>query len=463
MFRSTGARLAALYTCAYALSVVVLGTSILLATRATMRRQFDARLRSEASALVQEFRTEGLLGVVQAVRERDSTAGALEYGLQAPDGSSMAGRLSGAHTPDGWSRLRVAEASGDRETIRVLTTRLPQSYRLILGDDDEQSEALQATMLEGFGWAFAGVLVLGALGGYGLGRDMHRRLTAMTGAAEAIIDGDLGRRVPVGGSDDDLDRLAATFNRMLDRISALMESLRQVSNDVAHDLRTPLTRLRQRLEMSRLAGPGEERAEAIAGALEDVDAILETFAALLRIAQIESGARRSAFRRVDLSAIARHVADAFGPSAEDAGRKLLLEADSGCEVEGDRELLTQMLANLVENALRHTGDSARVVISVRCRGGEPVMSVADDGPGVPEGERERILDRFYRLERSRSTPGNGLGLALVAAVTRLHGARLQLADAHPGLVITATFAPPGERPTLILPNVLDTSPSPASS
>ncbi|HEX4742974.1 MAG TPA: ATP-binding protein [Caulobacteraceae bacterium] len=460
MFRSTSVRLAALYTVAFALAVVVLGASILFTTRAHLRQQFDARLEVEASALAQEFRAEGLSGVAQAVVERDRMAGALDYGLCTADGRPVAGRLAGSHPPLGWSRMRIVQPDGDVGFIRVLSTQLPQGYRLVVGTDDEQNDAFESNMIQGFAWALAGVVILGALGGYALSHGVHRRLAAMTGAAEAIIDGDLARRIPLSGSDDDLDALASTFNRMLERIAALMESLRQVSNDVAHDLRTPLTRLRQRLEASRLAPAREERSEAIAGAIEDVDAILETFAALLRIAQIEGGARRAAFRPLDLSVVVGTVVDAFAPSAEDAGQCLTLSAEPGGLIEGDAELLTQMTANLVENALRHAGNKAQILVEVRRKGPSAEVVVADNGPGVPEAERERILDRFYRLERSRSTPGDGLGLALVAAVVRLHGATLRLEDAAPGLRVRVSFGAPADGATLAFLNLADISRSP---
>jgi signal transduction histidine kinase len=459
VFRSTSARLAALYTAAFAISVVVLGAVTFFTTRTAMRQQFDARINAEAFALAQEFRTEGLSGVVQAVEERERTPGALDYGLEGADGRPVAGRLAGSHAALGWSTIRLAQPRGERESLRVLTTNLPEGYRLVVGDDDESSEALQETVLQGFGWAFAGVVVLGILGGYGLSFDVHRRLTAMTGAAEAIIDGDLARRIPVRGSDDDLDRLAVTFNHMLDRISALMESLRQVSSDIAHDLRTPLTRLRQRLEASRTLRRPADRAEALAGALEDVDAILDTFAALLRIAQIESGARRAAFRPVDLTALARGVVDDFAPAAEDSGQALCIDESGLLLVEGDRELLTQMLVNLVENALRHAGANALVRVRTAREGAEAVVSVADNGPGVPLAERQRIFDRFYRLESSRSTPGSGLGLALVAAVARLHGAAVSLSDAQPGLEVRVVFRGRPRAGTLGFPNVVESSPS----
>jgi signal transduction histidine kinase len=341
----------------------------------------------------------------------------------------------------------------------VLTNALPGGYALRIGDDDARNDALEQTVFAGFGWAFAGVVVLGILSGLGLSYGVHRRLTAMSGAAEAIINGDFSRRIPVRGSDDDLDRLAATFNRMLDRITLLMESLRQVSNDVAHDLRTPLTRLRQRLEASRTARTTPERTAAISGALEEVDAILDTFAALLRIAQIEGGARRTAFRPVDLTALARAVVGDFAPSAEDAGQRLTLEDGDPLAVDGDPELLTQMLVNLVENALRHAGGKAHVSVRVAAESGGAVVAVADDGPGVPPVERERIFDRFYRLERSRSTPGSGLGLALVAAVARLHGATVTLADASPGLDVRVAFASAVRGGTLGFPNLADSASS----
>lgn len=438
MFRSSSLRLAALYTVAFSLAVVILGAVTLFATRGGLTRQFEARIRSEVTALSQEYQTEGLAGLQQAVIERDRTPGALDYGLQGPGGQPLSGRLSDARSRPGWATLSMSEADGSREGVRVLTSDLPGGYRLLVGDDTERAEALDGVLLRSFAVTLLGVVLLGILGGYALSRDVHRRLSAISSTAEAIIDGDLTRRVPAGGSGDDLDRLAATFNRMLDRISVLMETLKQVSTDIAHDLRTPLTRLRQRLE-SRLGEVAAGEAETLESALADLDDILGTFAALLRIAQIEGGARRAAFQHTDLTAIARTVVEAFAPSAEDAGQDLALDAGAPITVLGDRELLTQMLVNLVENALRHAGPSARIRVTVDRQEARATLSVADNGPGVPPVEHERLFDRFYRLERSRSTPGSGLGLALVAAVARLHRAEVILADAGPGLLATVRF------------------------
>jgi signal transduction histidine kinase len=438
VLRSASLRLAALYTAAFALSVVALGAVTLLTTRAALTRQFTSRIRSDSAALAQEYKVEGLTGVVQAVRERDRTPGALDYGLTSPTGAPVAGRLAGARTPIGWSILNSSQPHEDAERLRVFAVELPGGYRLLVGNDEESIEALGGVLFQRFALAFLGVVLIGVAGGVALSRGVNRKISAIAGTAQAIIDGDLSRRVPIEGSGDDLDRLAATLNRMLDRIAALMDSLRQVSNDIAHDLRTPLTRLRGRLEgLAQL--PKSEHPQALEGALADLDAILGTFAALLRISQIEGGARRAAFRSTDLSDLARTVVEAFAPSAEDAGVELRLEAAAPVVIEGDPELLTQMLVNLVENGLRHAGGGAKVRVRCAPIADGPAVFVIDNGPGVPQAERERLFDRFYRLEASRSTPGSGLGLALVAAVARLHGAKASLHDAGPGLEARVTF------------------------
>jgi len=440
--RSTSVRAAALYTGFFAAAVVALGAVTVLATRSALERELDSRIQSEALALAQEDHTEGLEGVVQAVRERDRTPGALEYGLVEAGGRPIAGRLASASSPIGWSTLRVRESDDDSDTIRVLTVALSGGRRVLVGADLDRISILDGAVMRAFGFAFVGVLVLGAGGGYALSRAVQRRYAEMSAAAHGIIDGDLARRIPVSGAGDDLDGLATTFNLMLDRIAALMDSLRQVSSDVAHDLRTPLTRLRQRLEAALATRNLEAQADAMEGALADLDAILDTFAALLRIAQIEGGARRAGFRPVDLAAVAAAVVEAFSPSAEEGQRSLRLERRSAPMVDGDRELLTQMLVNLVENALTHTPPGAEVRVVVGETGHLPSLEVRDNGPGVPAEARESLFDRFVRLERSRSTPGNGLGLALVAAVARLHGASVDLGDAAPGLAAVVTFARP---------------------
>jgi signal transduction histidine kinase len=437
MFRSISFRLAALYTIAFAVAVVALGAITFFAMRAELSKQFDTRIRAESAALVQEHLTEGLDGVINAVQERDRTPGALDYGLEGPDGEPLAGLLRANRAPLGWSVIRLSEKGGKAEPFRVLTAELPGGYRLLVGDEEGQVQALDDVVLRSFAAALVGVILLGAIGGYALSQGVHRRLSAITGTAEAIIDGDMARRVPLRGSRDDLDRLAMTFNRMLDRIASLMESLKQVSDDIAHDMRTPLTRLRQKLELAFLQSGNAD--PVLESSLLDLDAILETFAASLRIAQIEGGARRAGFRPTDLESVARTVVDAFAPSAEESRQSLALTSGGSVVVDGDPELLTQMLVNLVENALRHAGEDAAIDVAATREASGPALTVTDNGPGVPASEYGRLFDRFYRLEQSRSSPGSGLGLALVAAVATLHDATVRLDDAKPGLVARVSF------------------------
>jgi signal transduction histidine kinase len=291
-----------------------------------------------------------------------------------------------------------------------------------------------------FGWFLLVVVSLAIAGGIVISASVLARIDTITRTAEAIIEGDLERRIPMRGVADDIDRLAATLNRMLDRISLLMGALRQVSRHIAHDLRTPLGRLRQGLEDAReRASVTSDYQRAIDKAVAETDGILATFAALLRIAQIESGTRRSAFRSVDLSALALQIGQSYAPVAEDIGKQLKLSVMPDVEVTGDRELLTQLLVNLVENAIRHTEGGELVQIEV-LGGRHPTLIVSDNGPGIPEDERKQIELRSYRSGGRNRIGENGLGLSLVAAVTDLHQAELNFSDRKPGLAVRVAFA-----------------------
>ncbi|HVI22571.1 MAG TPA: HAMP domain-containing sensor histidine kinase, partial [Myxococcales bacterium] len=262
-------------------------------------------------------------------------------------------------------------------------------------------------------------------------------IDAINRTTNAIIEGNLSDRVPAQGTGDELDRLAANLNRMLDRIQALMGNVRQVSSDIAHDLRTPLTRLRHRLEAARAQSP--EQGPVLDRALEDIDELLAMFSALLRIAQIEAGAHRASFERVDLAEVFRHIADTYAPVADDQGQRLVSDVAPDLAIRGDRQLLVQMLANLVENALRHTPRGSTITLGLTDTPHGPRGVVADTGPGIPEEAREKVFQPFYRLEASRSTPGSGLGLALVAAIAGMHGIVIELSGNDPGLKVTLEF------------------------
>jgi signal transduction histidine kinase len=435
---STSLRLAVLYTAGFSLAVAILGLITILSTRAALDEQSEARMRADQVSVLDGYKQQGLEGLLREMEEASGGPSALLFGVQTEAGAPIKGPLAALHTPLGLARATLP-VDGRPQGLRVLTEDLDGRYRLIVGDKSDSIDALSRRVLWRFGLAFAGLLAIGIVAGLALSRAVQKRMAAISGTAEAIIDGDLGRRVPVQGGGDDLSRLAVTINRMLDRIGALMDSLRQVTSDVAHDLRTPLNRLRQRLERSALKADDPAHRAEIEGALRDVDAILVTFAALLRISEVEAGARRAAFKPVDLQALARAVAEDFAPAAEDAGHRLEFQDGPPAWIEGDTELLTQMTVNLVENALRHTPQGCTVRLSTAVEPGAASLIVVDNGPGVPAAERARLFDRFYRLERSRSTPGSGLGLAMVQAVARLHRGEARLSDGAPGLKAKVLF------------------------
>jgi signal transduction histidine kinase len=310
----------------------------------------------------------------------------------------------------------------------------------LVGEETDRIGEVEEAIVRAFGWAFGVTVVLGAMGGGVLSLGFLRRVDAINRTSRAIIEGRLAERVRTRGTGDELDRLALNLNEMLDRVQALMESLRQVSSDIAHDLRTPLSHLRQRLEGARSKARRIEDYETVVDqAISDTDAILATFAALLRIAQIEAGTRKAAFSTVDLSRIFQSITDAYGAVAEDRGQRLAVAIEPGLSVRGDRELLTQMLANLVENAIRHTPEGTRIQLALEQSPTGPVGIIADDGPGIPAEARDKVFRRFFRLERSRSTAGSGLGLSLVAAVADIHVIAITLADNEPGLKAVLDF------------------------
>jgi len=446
MLRTASFRFTALYIAVFAGSALVLGGAVFLAARSALEQQMTARIGTEAAFLREEFRTGGLDRLVAVVRSRGRGAIALDYLVQDGTGAHLIGEMSavGPTLRPGWVTVEVPEAAEDGgrpEQVRALVSDLGDGLLLAVGDDLGRIGEVEESVTTAFGWTVGLVALLGIGGGALLSRAFLARVDAISRTAEAIIEGDLSRRVPVRGTGDDLDRLAGTLNRMLDRIGALMESLHQVSSDVAHDLRTPLSRLYQRLDDARTHARsiGEYEA-AVDGAVREAEGLLDTFAALLRIAQVEGASPRAGFRDVDLSAVAEVVADAYRPDAEKAGHRLVAEVASGMALHGDGELLTQALANLVENALRHTPPGTQITVRLsRPAGAGICLAVEDDGPGVAPEDLPRLWHRFYRGERSRTTPGNGLGLSFVAAVADLHGAKLRISNAEPGLWVSLLF------------------------
>ena len=415
----------ALAAAAAMLAVSVLGSawSWLNAERA-LRQQLDIILAAEADGLLRDYEGFGLTALAGAVDTYSRRRGPLQVLLQAPDGRAVAGRV-----PDAPARLQgFATLPGvDGGARRALGAVLPGGFGLVVAADLAPARQAAAALAWTSPLAALAAAAVALVGGFLAARGLERRLAGVSDAARAVVDGDLARRLPESGRGDEFDRLVGTINAMLARIAALVAAQRQVTDDIAHDLRGPLSRLRQRLEAA-LAGARDPAADAatLEAAAAELDAVLAAFSGLLRIARAESGADRAAFRDVDLSALVAEMAELYAPAAEDAGRRLTAQVAPGLCLPGDPALLRQMVANLLDNTLAYGGPSITLALQPG-----PVLDVADDGPGVPPEERERVVQRFYRLDRSRSTPGTGLGLALVAAAAGVHGGSLRLDAAAP--------------------------------
>jgi signal transduction histidine kinase len=443
--RTTAFRLTLLH-----LALTLAGTALLAAiawwaTVGFATRQAAEEVERGVGVLAQSAALSGLRGVALSIEARLAADRArVEYYLLAtPEGQRLAGNLAAAPPSLGWQTLEVRQEDGAVVPVLVRGAPVAGGAVVFVGRDLSSVRALEARLLGAAGWVGLGAVVLGLGGGLLIGRGVARRTAAMNAALAAVAAGDLARRLPRAGRDDEFDSLSARINAMLDRLAEVMATLRAVTDDIAHDLRTPLTRLRQRLDDLRRAPPGGM--EAMIGAAEaECDAMLELFAALLRIAQVEAGAQRSAFATFDLSAVAEAVAEVYAPAAEERGQSLAAAIAPDLAAHGDRALVTQLLANLVENAVRHGRAGGHVTLTLAASGGGGAEAVvADDGPGIPEAERERVFRRFHRLDAARATPGAGLGLALVRAVAALHGMTVTLADAAPGLRVRVTIPPPG--------------------
>lgn len=436
---TTAFRVTAIFVGGFAVSLALLGTIIYLIAAHSLAHGLDLRIEAEMHALNAAYRAGGLSKVIEAVnsRERVHPNGALDYGVIV-GGREVAGHLLRWPSQTGWSTVDYVEADGDQGRRRFLLVGLDPGISAVVAGDPEEVEQVKRSILDSFLSAFGAVLVLGTAGGFALSIVLLRRVETIRRTAEAIIAGDLSQRIPVRGSNDDFDLLSDTLNRMLDRMRELMESLREVSADLAHQLKTPLARLRHRLE-SALNNPEQASKRELEAAVEQVDEILSTFSALLRIAQIEAGTRRSGFGVVDLSQIFATVAEAFSPAAEEAGHSVATSIAPGIAITGDRELLTQMLANLVENAIQHNDPGTLISVDLHRDGAQIVGSVSDNGRGIPGAERERVFNRFHRLPESHGIPGSGLGLSLVRAVADLHAIEVTAEDAGPGLRLSMCF------------------------
>ena len=440
ILRSASFRLPLLYAVLFILSAGVLFTTVYWTATAAMQNDMTAVLRSEALQLAEVHRRSGLAGLADQITRRINfrTKGPIFYLLQAPNSRVVVGNLPGMPPVNGVidfePRQDSPEAEAERPKLMGFGLTLPDGSFLLVAQDSTRLTDMQHAIVRAFAWASGLALLLAIAGGALLGTNFLRRIDTITRTSRAIMEGDLSARIPVRGTHDEIDQLIVSLNAMLARIQQLMDGLRQVSSDIAHDLRTPLGRLRQQLEDAReRATTTADYQAATEAAIEEADELLATFSALLRIAQVEAGAQRSAFAAFDLSGLVKSLGETYEPVAEDAGHSLDVAVQDGISFTGDRQLLAQLLTNLLENALRHTPEGTRVFLGLARTDSGVEIVVADNGPGIPDAERDKVFDRFYRLDRSRSTAGSGLGLAMVKAIAGLHGLSIRLEDPKPGL------------------------------
>ena len=466
-FTSTGLRLAVMQAAILIGAFWAAASMARVVTHRVMQTDAQQHVSAEASALADEFDAGGRQRLAASLIVRSRRTDGVLYRLSG-GGQPTIGNLNREPDALGWSYIdedgprRAAGVIADQD-MWVNARRLSDGSVLTVGETLGAREHLRAELLSALTWccviATGGGLALSLLAYGGIVRRVH----AVAGAAQAASRGQLDVRAPERHTmlRDDVDDLAAVFNHMMGKIDGLMQSVRQVSADIAHDLRTPLTRVRNKIDTLLRSRDGDT---ALVGALgsvnEDIAEILRAFDAVLRLAEIETG--RGVFRDpVSLDQVASRVAEAYRPDAEDGGRRL----DTALEpvrVSGDAELLTHAIANLLDNALRHTPDEARITVRTGISDGYPYLVVADDGPGVPEAQRAAVLERFYRLERSRTTSGTGLGLAIAAAIAARHGARLELLDAAPGLAVRLVFPQPQSAASQPAERRRSTPPTPVS-
>ncbi len=453
LLRTTAFQLTLVYLMVFALFAAFLLFYFALNTRRLINEQITTTVNDEMQFLQGQYNQAGIRRLVAITEVRSRRPGSSLYLVTTSVGEGLAGNVGslqpGVLGTEGWvetayRRLEEPESAEHNALVRVL--RLPNGSRLLVGRDlDERERMFRIITLAGK-WSVAIVIVLGILGGLFVSRRVLRRVDAMTGTTKTIMAGDLSGRLPVIGSGDEFDRLAFNLNDMLARIEALMRGLKEVTDNIAHDLKTPLTRLRNRCEEALRSAKSEaEFRRVLDQTIEESEGLIRTFDALLMIARAESGEVREDMAVFDAAEVARDVSELYEPLAEDKGLTLELDAKQRAAVKGNRELVSQALANLVDNAIKYAapaqkpllaaadGEHRGIKVTADAESDRIVLTVSDHGPGIPSDDRSRVVDRFVRLERSRSLPGSGLGLSLVSAVARLHGGELRLEDNAPGL------------------------------
>ena len=445
LIRASSFRLTLLYTGIFCASALALLGFIYWSTVAVIEQQSIETIEAEIRGLAEQYNEQGLVRLIEIIEERSGAEGDDDniYLLTDPGLVPLTGNLSNwpKNTEDSgdWLRLTFSKREQDGlvpHEVRARSFILPGGYRLLVGRDMHEKRRFRAIVVAALVWSLGGTLVLALTGGLLVSRRMLSRVDQVSRTARQIMDGDLSRRMAQNGSGDEFDRLADSLNAMLDRIERLMVGMRLSTDSIAHDLRSPLTRLKSRIELALRNPPEVHRdREALANVLSQTDAALAVFDSLLRIATAEAGMDAVDFRSFDLAVLAQDVTELYRPLAEEKGIELKLSAEPPAEIQGQHELMAQAIANVLDNAVKFTPAGGRISVVVGRQNGAVVLTIADSGPGIPQADRQKALERFVKLDGSRTGPGTGLGLSLVAAVAKLHGAVLRLGGNDPGLTV----------------------------
>lgn len=444
LLRSTPFRLALTFAFLFVLAFILSGAIVYQLMSADLAERLDESIKETYSVVVVTYAENDLEDLVSTVDSHAALSPKKEqlFSLTGPDGNHLAGNFTAADLPDGFSMFAATLPGVPADTMYRAYSGSVGGNNLTVAFSLSETEELETIVLMSFGWATLIITGLAVAGGALLASRVQRRLDGIAATMVDVSHGRLDARIPLIGSGDDIDGVSAQVNAALDRLSALVDGMKQVSANIAHDLKTPLNRLQMILEgAADKTTLGQDVSDDLAEARAEGLQINETFDALLRIAQIEAGARKARFIDLDVNGVIETIAEVYADVAEDDGKSLLAKVlpSTECQIHGDWELLTQMFANLVENALRHCPTGTTIELSVTRQEDRILAKVSDDGPGIAPEEREKVFQRLYRLDNSRTTPGSGLGLSLVRAVADLHAASISLEDNHPGLVVVVSF------------------------
>ncbi|MGB5602628.1 MAG: HAMP domain-containing sensor histidine kinase [Gammaproteobacteria bacterium] len=449
LLRSSSFRLTLIYMVLFAGSVLLLLGFLYWSTVGFMARQTDATIETEITGLAERYREGGLsslINILQQRIERDPDSSSV-YLLASPSFKPLAGNIDAwpdvETGSDGWLTFAFKDtrAGGRVFQARARPFILQGGLNLLVGRDTRELRATQQLIIRALVWGMVLTLALTLAGSVIMSRSMLRRIERINQASREIMAGDLKRRIDTTGSNDEFDQLAISLNAMLDEIARLMDGIRHVTDNIAHDLRTPLTRLRTRLEKLHVELADSDPSNAyVEQSISDADQLLATFGALLRIARIEAGGIKTNFKTVELTALVRDAAELYDAVAEEKQVQIDIELEAKPLIHGDRDLLFQAIINLLDNAIKYSPQSGHILLRLSAHGHHPMLTVSDNGPGIPVEERDKVLRRFYRMDQSRSQHGSGLGLSLVAAVAQMHNAALEFGDNHPGLIAELHFS-----------------------